>query len=68
LVSRKYPVIGRDSAGELREDVPLSPLSYDNACRTALGKFGCDLEGADGAACHKNPLATEQGVATKVVG
>src|ERR1700744_1316641 len=56
-VSREDPVIGRDSAGELREDVPLSPLSYYHACCAALGEFGGDLEGADGATCHQNPLA-----------
>src|ERR1700761_461401 len=55
-VSREDPVIGRDSAGELREDVPLSPLSYYDVCCAELGEFGGDLEGADGAACHENPL------------
>src|ERR1700742_2792215 len=56
-VSREDPVIGRDSAGELRQDIPLTSLSYYNACRAALGEFGGDLECADGAACHENPLA-----------
>ena len=36
-VSREDPVIGGNPGGELRQDVPLSPLRHHNAGRAELG-------------------------------
>jgi len=50
-------MVGGDSRGELRQDVPLPPLGDNGAGRAERGEFGGDLQGADRAARDEYTLA-----------